>query len=74
MTALSARLIGVIRALETLEPGLTPLGASGLLAPGARIVVGHSKRMILAQGYGNLVQRATRRYGDSVVDFFEQGA
>lgn len=60
--------------LEELGPVLEPLGASDLLSPGARVVVGHSKRVTMADHYGPLAQEATRRYGDSVVDFFRMEA
>ena len=49
---------------------LGPLGNSASLEQGAVVVVGHSKRVELAEGYGSLVRTRDRRYGDSMVDFF----
>ncbi len=56
--------------MTDLSPVLGPLGNSASLEQGAMVVVGHSKRVQLAEGYGSLVRTGDRRYGDSMVDFF----
>lgn len=50
------------------NPGASPLAA------GAMVVVGHSKRVQLADSYGTLSRTNDRRYGDSMVDFFVKEA
>jgi 16S rRNA (guanine966-N2)-methyltransferase len=57
--------------LTSLEDVLDSLGGSKLLEEGATVVVGHSKRLSLRSGIGSLALVASHRYGDSVVDFFE---
>lgn len=53
------------------ERALLAMGAqSGLLAPGAIVVMGHSRHTELAPEYGPLRRTDTRRYGDNVVDFY----
>ena len=37
------------------------------------LVVGHSKRLELQSGYGDLHRFSNRRYGDNVVDFYHKG-
>ena len=59
--------------MESLDLQLENLAASTLLAEGAIVVVGHSKRVPLKGGYRSLVPAGTYRYGDSTVDFFEKG-
>ena len=61
--------------MTDLSPVLTPLGEApslteGPLETGAIVVVGHSKRVQLADTYGSLSRTDGRRYGDSMVDFF----
>ena len=59
--------------LASLDQVLDGLAASDLLEEGATVVVGHSKRLTLKDGYGNLVPAGRYRYGDSTVDLFEKG-
>ena len=60
--------------MTDLSPVLNPLGELSLEASplelGAMVVVGHSKRVQLADRYGTLSRTDARRYGDSMVDFF----
>ena len=56
--------------MTDLSPVLGPLGEAPWLEDGARVAVGHSKRVQLADKYGALVHAGDRRYGDSMVDFF----
>ena len=44
--------------------------SGGLLAPGAIVVMGHSRHTELAPAYGPLSRTETRRYGDNVVAFY----
>ena len=60
--------------MESLDSVLGPLATSTILEPGTRVVVGHSKRTLLQSSYHRLEHRETRRYGDSVVDFYEREA
>lgn len=46
---------------------------SGLLRPGARVVVGHASRVVPGDVYGRLVLLQDRRYGDSSVAFYSAG-
>ena len=59
--------------LTTVDEVLKGLAASELLEDKAIVVVGHSKRLSLEASYHSLVRYDLRRYGDSMVDFFEQG-
>ena len=45
----------------------------GLLRQGSTVVVGHSKHTELLDRYGSLRKVSQRRYGDNVVEFFQQG-
>ena len=61
--------------MTDLSTVLGPLGENetakqAALEHGAMVVVGHSKRVQLADSYGALVRTGDRRYGDSMVDFF----
>ena len=56
--------------LKTLDPVLETLAQSGLMEAEGVVVVGHSKRLGLKERYGSLSKVRSRRYGDSVVDFF----
>ena len=56
--------------LETLDPIIMALHQRGLVETEAMMVVGHSKRTPIASEYGGLLRVDSRRYGDSVVDFF----
>lgn len=61
--------------MTDLSTVLGPLGETepakqAALEQGAMVVVGHSKRVQLADSYGALVRTGDRRYGDSMVDFF----
>ena len=60
--------------MTDLTPVLAPLGNTSsdgsLLELGGTVVVGHSKRVRLADTYGALSHTGGRRYGDSMVDFF----
>ena len=58
--------------LIALDPVLDALAASALMPTGATMVVGHSKRLTLKPEYQSLAQIGHYRYGDSIVDFFEQ--
>ena len=58
--------------LEGLGKVIDALATSGLVEEGARVVVGHSRRVQLNDVYGELVKNINRRYGDSVVDFFQR--
>lgn len=49
---------------------LTGLAAPNLLAPGARVVVEHSRRESLPEACGALAQISVRRYGDTQVAFY----
>ena len=60
--------------LESLVEIMDSLAGSELLDQRARVVVGHSKRVVLEDGYGELVRSVSRRYGDSVVDFYQRQA
>ena len=59
--------------LTTLGEVLDTLAGAKLLEEDATVVVGHSKRLVLAERYQGLVQVGHYRYGDSVVDFFRMG-
>jgi 16S rRNA (guanine(966)-N(2))-methyltransferase RsmD len=60
--------------LQDLNPVLEKLeAATGLVAAGGMVVVGHSRFLSLLPGYGGLSLESHRRYGDNVVDFFRQG-
>ncbi len=59
--------------LTSLEEVLDALAGSNLLEEGADVVVGHSKRLTLKEGYQSLTLVGRYRYGDSSVDFFEKG-
>lgn len=56
--------------LKTLDPVLNDLASSGLVAVDGVVVVGHSKYLELKKDYSGLSKTRSRRYGDSVVDFF----
>lgn len=60
--------------LQTVGSVLQDLASSALLDPGARVMVGHSKRVSLEEEYLTLVRRAIHRYGDSMVDLFQKEA
>jgi 16S rRNA G966 N2-methylase RsmD len=49
---------------------LTALAELPLLAPGARVVVEHSRRESLPEAYGGLTRLTVRRYGDTQVAFY----
>ena len=57
--------------LESVGEILSSLDSSDLLEPGARVVVGHSKRLVWGDRYVRLVRVSSRRHGDSVVEFLE---
>ena len=59
--------------LTSLDEVVDSLAGSNLLEPGATVVVGHSKRLSLESGYQSLSLVGHYRYGDSTVDFFEEG-
>ena len=59
--------------LTTLAETLDSLARSGLLEEGATVVVGHSKRLSLSDHHRSLSLVKNYRYGDSIVDLFEQG-
>jgi 16S rRNA (guanine966-N2)-methyltransferase len=43
----------------------------GSLAPGARIVIEHDRRGIPPEALGSLIRTDQRRYGDTMISFFE---
>ena len=43
----------------------------GSLAPGARVVIEHDRRGTPPDALGSLIRRDQRRYGDTMVSFFE---
>jgi len=49
---------------------LDALAAAGVLAPGAWVVVEHSRRESLPESAGELTRRESRRYGDTQVAFY----
>ena len=49
---------------------LSALGSLNLLAPGARVVVEHSRRESLPEACGALTRLEVRRYGDTQVAFY----
>ena len=58
--------------MEDLAGVMVKLGeGTGLLAEGGVVVVGHSRFLDLTEEYGSLRQFSHRRYGDNVVDFYE---
>jgi 16S rRNA (guanine(966)-N(2))-methyltransferase RsmD len=59
--------------LPSLDDVLDTLAQSRILGEGARVVVGHSKRLALRSAYRDLAMVGSYRYGDSAVDFFERG-
>ena len=63
--------------MTSLDQVLTGLASSGLLAEGATVVVGHSKRLALRTCYGDsggdLALVGSYRYGDSEVGFYVKG-
>lgn len=59
--------------LTSLNQVLDELSGSGLLEPGATVVVGHSKRLSLESDYHGLGRVGNYRYGDSAVDFYKMG-
>lgn len=46
---------------------------AGLLRQDSMVVVGHSRHSDLLESYGSLRRVSQRRYGDNVVEFFQQG-
>ena len=54
-------------------PTLWALCNSGLLAPDATVVVGHSSRLALPERVGGLRQYDRRRYGDNAIAFYRYG-
>ena len=72
---LLARLSQVRKALSVLgepeaEAALAALAELPLLAPGARVVVEHSRRESLPEACGGLTRLTVRRYGDTQVAFY----
>ena len=59
--------------LPTIDPVLQGLDKAGLVEDGGIVVVGHSKRQELKPTYGRITQWKTRRYGDSIADFYKVG-
>ena len=59
--------------LASLDGVLEALAGSDLLGDGATLVVGHSSKAGLKDGYRDLRMTGSYRYGDSAVDFFEKG-
>jgi 16S rRNA (guanine966-N2)-methyltransferase len=59
--------------LPSIGPVLEGLDKAGLVEDRGIIVVGHSKRQELRPAYGRIDHLKTRRYGDSVADFYRVG-
>ena len=60
-------------AMENLEEVVEKIqGETGLVAKGGMVVVGHSRFMSLSPEYGTLRLITHRRYGDNVVEFYQQ--
>ena len=59
--------------LTSIDEVVEGLVGSTLLESGARVVVGHSKRVALRGAYRDLTRTRSYPYGDSAVDFFEKG-
>ncbi|MBI4203158.1 MAG: 16S rRNA (guanine(966)-N(2))-methyltransferase RsmD [Chloroflexi bacterium] len=57
-------------ALSGVPEVLLLLGRPGLLAPDALAALEHSSRDTVADGYGILVRRTQRRYGDTTLSIF----
>lgn len=57
-------------ALTSLDEVLGDMAETLTLEDGATVVVGHSKRLELKDGYGRFTRSRSYRYGDSAVDFF----
>ena len=51
----------------------TIAGIPGLVEDEGTLVAGHSRRLELQPGYGDLHLFSHRRYGDNVVDFYQKG-
>ena len=48
--------------------------AAGVLAPGGRAVIEHDRRESIPEQVGDVVRSDERRFGDTVVSFYERGA
>jgi len=59
--------------LLTIDPVLEGLDRAGLVEERGVVVVGHSKRQELKPAYGRITHWKTRRYGDSMADFYKVG-
>ena len=57
--------------MKDLAPVLKVIGETKILEADGMVVVGHSKHSNLSDTYGNLSRFDSRRYGDSVVEFFQ---
>lgn len=58
--------------VDSPDPALELLGQGGMLAEAATVVVEHDKRISPQERYGGLVRTDSRRFGDTVVSFFER--
>jgi 16S rRNA (guanine(966)-N(2))-methyltransferase RsmD len=58
------------KASEEYARALALLGASKLLAPGARVIAEHHPKLALADRYGSLARTRTLRHGDSALSFY----
>lgn len=58
------------KAAEEYARSLALLGASKLLAPGARVIAEHNPKLPLEDRYGALARARTLRHGDSVLSFY----
>lgn len=59
-------------ALHALSSLLQALDETRLVSPGGRIVLEHDKREVLPEAVGTLQRVDERRFGDSVVTFYER--
>jgi 16S rRNA (guanine966-N2)-methyltransferase len=59
--------------LEEIGTIVEHLSASDLVVEDGIVVVGHSKRQMLAETYGALARVKSSRHGDSMVDFYING-
>jgi 16S rRNA (guanine(966)-N(2))-methyltransferase RsmD len=54
-----------------LEPTLRALGGSGLVTPDGRVVAEHDREDVLEPRYGALVRTDSRRYGRTILSFYQ---
>ncbi|MQF65172.1 16S rRNA (guanine(966)-N(2))-methyltransferase RsmD [SAR202 cluster bacterium AC-409-J13_OGT_754m] len=57
--------------MKDLSSVLTVIGETKMLEADGMVVVGHSKHSDLSDTYGSLLRFDSRRYGDSMVEFYQ---